>query len=415
MSKQYTFIYGLYDPRQLVDDELDMIRYVGKSDHPLVRLEEHIYNALHKRECKMPVYNWIRKLDKQGVRLQMRILRRVPMKYWQREERSMIATLRAAGHNLLNATDGGDGFSSEEWKRLWADPKFKEKHLTAMNRPEVKAKRSAEMKRYWKDPVTRAKQSVALKRYFEDPAAREKNSAAQKRYFEDPAARAKTSAAGKRYFENPEAREKASVVANRPEVKAKLLATINQPEFKEKHSAALKEAWAMLTPEQKLLRCRNSAKASRTYEVRKANRELRKNEWADPNHRAKQIAGFTLEVRKNMAAKARQRMKRRYKDPAERAKSSAAGKRRYKDPAERAKISATTTSAMQRPEVKANHSAGNKKSWSPCSVRRIKLGRRNVMKSMLRRYVVALEQCLLVARREVKLSMLRRYELCQTS
>ena len=241
MPKQYTNIYGLYDERKLVDGDLDSIRYryVGKSDHPLDRLKEHIHNALHKG-VKYPVYDWIRKLDKEGVRPQMLILHDdVPMESWQREERSMIATLRAAGHDLLNVAEGGEGRSSEEWKRIHADPEVKAKHAAATS------------------------------------------------------------------------------------------------------------------------------------------------------------AGMT----------------RRYEDPAAHAKTSAAGKRRFEDPAERAKSSA----AQKRPEVKARQLAGMKRTWAPCSARRVKLGRRNVMKSMLRRYVVALEQFILVARREVMKSMLRRYELCQMS
>ncbi len=40
-------IYGLYDPRELVDGELDMIRYVGKADKPLERLRhQHVVSSL---------------------------------------------------------------------------------------------------------------------------------------------------------------------------------------------------------------------------------------------------------------------------------------------------------------------------------------------------------------------------------
>ena len=222
---KYTNIYGLYDPRELVDGELDSIRYVGKSDHPLVRLKEHLCNALHNG-MKTPVHHWIRKLDKAGIAPQMLVLRRVPMKYWQKEERSMIAAKRADGHDLLNATDGGEGFNSEEAKRMHADTEFRKKHLAAVNRPEVKAAMSAAGKRRYKDPAERAKKSVAQKRRYKDPAERVKHSASY-----NQEVKAKMSASQTRRYKNPAERAKSSATWNRPGVKAL-------------HSVAMKEAWA---------------------------------------------------------------------------------------------------------------------------------------------------------------------------
>ncbi len=221
---KHTNIYGLYDPQKLVDGDLDSIRYVGKADDMLVRLQDHISAALRDRDSKIPVHHWIRKLDKEGVEPQMLVLRRVPMESWQKEERSMIATLRAAGHDLLNATEGGEGLSSEEAKRLHANPEFKKKHAAAMsvvaNRPEVKAKKSAAGKRYYKDPAARAKHLAALNR----PEVKAKLSAPRRATvaaMQRPEVKAKMSAP----------RPKMSVAWNRPEVKAKM-------------SAGLKEAWA---------------------------------------------------------------------------------------------------------------------------------------------------------------------------
>ncbi len=239
---KHTNIYGLYGPQKLVDGDLDSIRYryVGKSDNPLDRLEQHIHSALHN-DMKMPVYDWIRKLDKQGVRPQMRVLCRVPMESWQKEERRMIATLRAEGHDLLNVTDGGDGWSSEEMKRMWADKEFRKKQSAAMNRPEVKAAMSAAQKRRYKDPAERAKKSAAQKRRYKDPAERAKTSATTSAAMQRPEVKAKLSAP----------RPKMSAAHKRPEVKAKLSAprpkqsaAMNRPEVKAQHSAGMKRTWA---------------------------------------------------------------------------------------------------------------------------------------------------------------------------
>ncbi len=199
-----TNIYGLYDPRELVDGEIDMIRYVGKADKPLDRLQGHISYSHNKRK-KYRIHNWICELVEEGAKPLMLILCRVPMKYWQGMEQHVIDTMWDEGHDLLNVAEGGDGFTSEEMKRMW-------------DRPEARARASAATTKYFEDhPEARAKASAIKKQYYEDhPEARAKSSVAMKQYFEDhPEALAKRSAAVKRSKNNPEARARNSATRNR--------------------------------------------------------------------------------------------------------------------------------------------------------------------------------------------------------
>ncbi len=215
MSK-HTNIYALYDPRKLVDGEIENIRYIGKSDKPLERLQRHIRYS--RKGTNYSVCDWIRKLLREDVAPQMLILCRVSMKYWQGMEQHIIDVMREEGHDLLNFAEGGEGFTSEEMKRMHADP-------------EVRANMSAAQKHRYEDPAEIAKMSAAQKRRYKDPAERAKTSAIMKRHYEDPVARAKQSVVQKRRYKDPAERVKMSAAQNRPEVKAK-------------HSASMKELWA---------------------------------------------------------------------------------------------------------------------------------------------------------------------------
>lgn len=94
-----TFIYGLIDPTQ------NTLRYIGKSNKPKYRFNEHLKDtkaATHKTR-------WIRAMQKSGVPPQMIILEEVPKSEWQDAEVWWIAYFKGLGAKLTNATMGGDG------------------------------------------------------------------------------------------------------------------------------------------------------------------------------------------------------------------------------------------------------------------------------------------------------------------
>ncbi len=100
-----TFIYALSDPR----DPLN-IRYIGKADNPKHRLSKHLWEMeklgnTHK-SC------WIKNLSKQGLRPAISILDEVPKTHWQEFEKDHIQMARNAGFDLVNSTEGGEGFRS---------------------------------------------------------------------------------------------------------------------------------------------------------------------------------------------------------------------------------------------------------------------------------------------------------------
>ena len=97
-----TYIYALVDPRD------QRVRYVGKSNDPERRLTRH-YKVATKH---LPVARWIAKLRRDGLRPIVRTIMQVPGANWQTWERHWIAAFRWAGEELLNITDGSDGWPS---------------------------------------------------------------------------------------------------------------------------------------------------------------------------------------------------------------------------------------------------------------------------------------------------------------
>ncbi len=199
MSKR-TNIYGLYDSRGLVDGEVENIRYVGKADKPLARLREHVRDS--NRGSKLPVHDWIRKLQKEGITPEMMILSMPSIDTHQGVEQHVIDILHDEGHSLLNISEGGDGFTSEQMKRRFEDPVARTRH-------------SAVTKLTWADPVVRSRRLAAMKLAWSDPAARIRRSAATKCRYEDPAARARLSTATKLAWANPAARTRRLVALKR--------------------------------------------------------------------------------------------------------------------------------------------------------------------------------------------------------
>lgn len=97
-----TFIYALKEP------DTGIIRYIGKSDNPVLRWVEHSKQAAKGRRA--PVCCWIRKLTSLGQIPSLETLDEVLKSEWQVWEKEYIRLFRAlATKPLLNVSAGGDG------------------------------------------------------------------------------------------------------------------------------------------------------------------------------------------------------------------------------------------------------------------------------------------------------------------
>ena len=92
------YIYTLEHP------ETQEVRYVGKTDNPKRRLEEHYSD-------KRAAYrgNWVKSLRKQGLRPVMKILEEATLETWENCEVYWIGQMRAWGFRLCNLENGGLG------------------------------------------------------------------------------------------------------------------------------------------------------------------------------------------------------------------------------------------------------------------------------------------------------------------
>lgn len=115
------------------------------------------------------------------------IVERVGPEDWVAAEQDAVEAGRTVwGNRCVNLLDGGDGFTSEDAKRLYEDPKFRAKMAEARRRQAEARRRQAE------DPEWRAKMAEAMRKKFEDPKVRAKIAAGvQRKYDEDPEWRAK--------------------------------------------------------------------------------------------------------------------------------------------------------------------------------------------------------------------------------
>jgi len=119
-----TYIYAL---KELAHGEFfsTRIRYVGKSNDPFQRFEEHPRTSERcHRGC------WIRSLPARGLSLQLEILDEVPESEWEFWEREYIKVFRAIGFNLVNTTEGGEGIGkvSDETRKKMSVAKSGSRH-----------------------------------------------------------------------------------------------------------------------------------------------------------------------------------------------------------------------------------------------------------------------------------------------
>jgi hypothetical protein len=134
-------IYILIDPRT------DEIRYVGKSIRPHQRLQNH----LNEPPTNCHRSHWFEQLKREGLRPILDVIASVSGEWpWQEVERYWIARLRAAGANLVNNTDGGDGVEGlppetrEKMREVWLGRKHRPETLLKMGAASRGRKHSAE-------------------------------------------------------------------------------------------------------------------------------------------------------------------------------------------------------------------------------------------------------------------------------
>ena len=91
-----TYIYCLMDG--------DSIRYIGKSDNPIKRLNEHIKYGYNNKSYK---HNWVRKMLNENKEIKLKILEVVPYNTW--EEREIHWIDKYSSNRLTNKSIGGEG------------------------------------------------------------------------------------------------------------------------------------------------------------------------------------------------------------------------------------------------------------------------------------------------------------------
>lgn len=164
MSDQQTFIYGLRCP---IDGR---IRYIGKTKNPANRLYRHLSNAARGCENQRS-YEWIRELQRKGLRPSLEIIFTVPIaEDWRAHERRVIADARAKGWPLTNTAAGGAGVVFLDKRSAVAAKAARQAGFTER----VRAQMSASIKAAWADPVKRARIVAAQKAAASTPARRDR-------------------------------------------------------------------------------------------------------------------------------------------------------------------------------------------------------------------------------------------------
>lgn len=150
----FTFIYAL------IDSFNGAVRYVGKADHPAVRLRYHMLCITSdKYSFNAHRSNWLRSLHSRGATPVLRVLDIADHQSWKQREIAWIALFRERGENLTNATEGGDGSNPTPEVRA-----RRREYMTGRPIPQdVRAKISAANKGRVVSAESRAKMSAVHK------------------------------------------------------------------------------------------------------------------------------------------------------------------------------------------------------------------------------------------------------------
>ncbi len=114
-------IYTLSDP------ETGEIRYVGKTEKTLQeRIYYHTWDI--KRTKNKHKKNWFNSLFKKNLKPKIELVDEIPINEWRFWEKYWISQFKTWGFNLINNTEGGEGYTSSQLKKLWEDKEYREFH-----------------------------------------------------------------------------------------------------------------------------------------------------------------------------------------------------------------------------------------------------------------------------------------------
>lgn len=100
------FIYLLIDPR------FDTVRYVGKSNLPKRRYNQHVSGAKRSKIHKNHTSAWIHSLISNGLKPELFIIDEVNEVEWEFWEKHYISLYRSWGFDLTNHENGGKSGST---------------------------------------------------------------------------------------------------------------------------------------------------------------------------------------------------------------------------------------------------------------------------------------------------------------
>lgn len=205
-DKTVTHIYLIHSERDTKHSV-----YIGKTDDMTRRFKDHKNSKKEDR-----VGCWMRKYRSRKMR--MVLLETVPMDEWRDAEIFWIAYYRSIGANVINQTDGGEGFAPDaETKERWLHSLHE-----AMARPEYKERQKIAQKKKWDDdPKMRMRHSEIMKKAYSDPEKSARRNAATKEGLNRPEVRAKTSARAKEHMSKIETKIRLSGYSTLEEVLAR--------------------------------------------------------------------------------------------------------------------------------------------------------------------------------------------------
>jgi len=111
----------------LIDPNTDFIRYVGKTEMSLEkRLYYHVWDI--KRCTNKHKKNWINSLLKNKQCPKIELIEEVDFFEWKFWEKFWISQFISWGFNLVNYSDGGEGYTSKWVRELWKNKKYRKFH-----------------------------------------------------------------------------------------------------------------------------------------------------------------------------------------------------------------------------------------------------------------------------------------------
>lgn len=231
-----TSVYLLADP-----DDLLHVRYVGIANDPLKRFNCHVSSVSGR---KSRVRSWVASLKSRGELPIMIVLARVARGEACDLEREYISKFKAAGHDLVNVSSGGEhsGFgvrcSEETRAKISAANLGRKMTVESRRRVSEGARRRCE-----NDPGLARR--VAIATYAADPSIRERQSRSQLARFKRPKERDKARAAALARSASPAYRAARSVISKRiwTEQRAVMLAAARSPQRRAKISASKTQYW----------------------------------------------------------------------------------------------------------------------------------------------------------------------------